>query len=95
MIPVFERAKTFHALDRAATAIGLIVIYVYSMLKKHVRIKISTSVFRWTGYEKIPTLLGPQLLSYPGNLVALTVLPTDSSPPEDGNRTHFRNIVFL
>jgi hypothetical protein len=23
MIPVFERAKTFHALDRAATVIGL------------------------------------------------------------------------
>jgi hypothetical protein len=23
MIPVFERAKTFHALDRAATVIGM------------------------------------------------------------------------
>jgi hypothetical protein len=26
MIPVFERAKTFHALDRAATVIGKNVI---------------------------------------------------------------------
>jgi hypothetical protein len=27
MIPVFERAKTVHALDRAATVIGRIVVY--------------------------------------------------------------------
>jgi hypothetical protein len=28
MIPVFERAKTVHALDRAATMIGIISVYI-------------------------------------------------------------------
>jgi hypothetical protein len=27
MIPVFERAKTFHALDRTATVIGSLFLY--------------------------------------------------------------------
>jgi hypothetical protein len=33
MIPVFERAKTVHALDRAATVIGH-VYYLLEMLKQ-------------------------------------------------------------
>jgi hypothetical protein len=39
MIPAFERAKTVHALDRAATVIGFSSIYVallYSYRKLHV-----------------------------------------------------------
>jgi hypothetical protein len=29
-IPVFERAKTIYALDRAATVIGMVLVYEYS-----------------------------------------------------------------
>jgi hypothetical protein len=32
--PVFERAKTFHALDRAATGIGTILHIPYTNLKQ-------------------------------------------------------------
>jgi hypothetical protein len=35
MIPVFKRAKTFHALDRAATVIGFFVIQGNQILNKH------------------------------------------------------------
>jgi hypothetical protein len=34
-IPVFKRAKTFHALDRAVTVTAHVVIHVLSSEKKH------------------------------------------------------------
>jgi hypothetical protein len=39
-IPVFKRAKTLHALDRAATVIGALYIYIYTCYKyEHVLCK--------------------------------------------------------
>jgi hypothetical protein len=34
--PVFERAKTVHALDRAATVIGALTIYMHHVLRSSV-----------------------------------------------------------
>jgi hypothetical protein len=31
-IPAFERAKTVHALDRAATVIGQVIYYIYKIV---------------------------------------------------------------
>jgi hypothetical protein len=46
MIPVFERAKTVHALDRAVTAIGLRYIYDIWYQEEHVSETGSVSVLR-------------------------------------------------
>jgi hypothetical protein len=51
IIPVFERAKTLHALDRAATVIGLIVINdlkwrLVIVLINLIRLEIQTCVWR-------------------------------------------------
>jgi hypothetical protein len=36
MVPVFKRAKTFHALDRTATVTGMIYIYIYIYIYRYV-----------------------------------------------------------
>jgi hypothetical protein len=41
-IPVFERAKTVHALDRAATVIGLFSVY-FTYIKKKIRNQLTRS----------------------------------------------------
>jgi hypothetical protein len=47
-IPVFDRAKTVHALDRAATVIGYYV-FIYSLFNNSVSISESLSTDHWSG----------------------------------------------
>jgi hypothetical protein len=49
MIPVFERAKKVHALDRAATVVGAtfnLLTYIYGLFNDAVRNLVYTGCFR-------------------------------------------------
>jgi hypothetical protein len=63
-IPEFERAKSVHALDRAATVIGITIIHAYIYSPNNLSAKVSVLVFQAATSPVSVTINIPHLVSH-------------------------------